>query len=381
MRIDDGHWEYGAADRGIPTSARERVAARRKQQRCLRSPATVAFPPQFRSARCGGAAREHCADQGYGIPWSDGGQRLNPFSLGQDISDAFIVHQPLPHPTATASPGQFRRHRRYAAERIGAQRPPRSRRRVLVKPGIRIVVRDWFDSGRLASLLLFVITIAGIAMLFTAQVSTVRHITVTGNTILSEETIARLANIEQTSLWFIDKAAVARNIQRSAYVERVQVDLALPNQVRIDIAERQPEVYWKQGPFLYLVDRHGYVLEQTDVPPRAEAIVIEDTTGVVQQAGDRVDPDAIRLAHALALRLPTELQLTPQRIGWDFGLGVYIVPEEGQTVVFGQYANLERKLRVLDFVLDSATPFTYLDLRPSAPFYRHQASSAGTSGS
>ena len=59
-----------------------------------------------------------------------------------------------------------------------------------------------------------------------------------------------------------------------------------------------------------------------------------------------------------------------ERIEWDGGLGVSLIIEDGRQVVFGSSGDLDRKMATLRFILNQKTGFKYLDLRPSAPYYR-----------
>ena len=91
------------------------------------------------------------------------------------------------------------------------------------------------------------------------------------------------------------------------------------------------------------------------------------------QPNDHVDADAQQLARMLSVRLPNELGITPALIGWDYGLGVFIKLDAGQTVVFGRSEHLDRKLLIFQQLLLEGAAFTYLDLRPLTPYYQNTA--------
>jgi cell division protein FtsQ len=162
---------------------------------------------------------------------------------------------------------------------------------------------------------------------------------------------------------------------QNAYIEQASIDVLLPDRAVINVVERQPEVRWQVGNMQYLLDKNGTVLDVADEPADPGTLVIVGTPSAPGQDGslqpmDHVDPDALELARALALRLPVEIGFTPQIIGWDIALGVYVRTESGQTIVFGRTENLDRKLAIFRHLLNDGTAFTYLDLRPSNPFYR-----------
>jgi cell division protein FtsQ len=121
------------------------------------------------------------------------------------------------------------------------------------------------------------------------------------------------------------------------------------------------------------------VLEVAQTLPAADTLVIEDRTHQVLQPHDRVDQDALHLAHMLDSRLPDEANLHPSVIGWDYGLGVYVQTEDQQTIIFGQYEEIDRKIALLTHMLQTDVAFTYLDLRPSNPFYQNKPDKSGES--
>jgi cell division protein FtsQ len=125
------------------------------------------------------------------------------------------------------------------------------------------------------------------------------------------------------------------------------------------------------------------VLEVAQTLPAADTLVIEDRTHQVLQPHDRLDQDALHLAHMLDSRLPDEANLHPAVIGWDYGLGVYVQTEDQQTIIFGQYEEIDRKIALLTHMLQTDVAFTYLDLRPSNPFYQNKPAAAaeGQNGS
>jgi cell division protein FtsQ len=241
-----------------------------------------------------------------------------------------------------------------------------------VKPSIQRVVLDWVVTGRLVSLVIFIVCIGVAVYLFTSPRFTVQEVVIEGNVFLPENRIRTLAHLAGTSIWFINYAEVEQRLQQNSYIEQVRFHTSLPNRVTVSITERQPDVYWRVGMTNYVVDTTGTVLDVAKTLPTSTTLVIEDSTHQLLQPHDRVDVDAIRLAHTLASRLPDEAHLQPAVIGWDYGLGVYIKTATGQLIIFGQYQDIERKIAILAHMLQAETAFTYLDLRPAKPFYQNK---------
>ncbi len=239
-----------------------------------------------------------------------------------------------------------------------------------VRPGPRKMFLEWIVSGRLISLGLFLVSIVALVYLFVSPRFRVQQIQVEGNSVLQSDIVASLSGLPGASVWFANTSLAVERVLQNAYIEDASISVFLPNLAVIKVAERRPEVRWAVGNLQYLVDGSGRVLDVAQEPADPDTLVIVDTTSQQLQIKDYVDSDALELARALTLRLPTELNFTPALIGWDIGVGVYVKSSAGQTIVFGQTDNLDRKLAFLKHLLEDGTVFTYLDLRPSNPYYR-----------
>ena len=271
---------------------------------------------------------------------------------------------------------------RVAARRATRKNGPSAERGSAVRPGARRALGKLFASGKLASLLLLGASLAALWALFSSPAYRVQQIEVRGNRALDAEAVAQLSGIRGESIWFASAAQAAQSLLASAYVEQAAVELALPNRAIVTLVERQPDMRWQLGGVQYLVDSSGKVLDAAREPAQPGTLVIQDArcnAGVcaAMQPNDQVDPDALELARRLALRLPEDLHLTPTLVGWDIALGVYVTTGGGQTIVFGQTDNFERKIAVLGHLLGDKTAFTYLDLRPANPFYRNDVKAVG----
>lgn len=239
-----------------------------------------------------------------------------------------------------------------------------------VRPRARRVVLHWLASGRIVSALLFLASVVALVHLFISPAFHVQQVQVEGNSVLKNEVVSELSGLQGVPIWFVNRDTTAQRVLQNAYVEDVKISVTLPDRATIKIAERRPEVRWAVGDVQYLVDGSGRVLDIAQEPADPETLVIQDNTNHQLQLKDYIDTDALELARALTLRLPDELGLTPASIGWDIALGVYIKTDTGQTIVFGQMDNLERKLAILHHLRQDGTAFTFLDLRPSNPYYR-----------
>ncbi len=120
-----------------------------------------------------------------------------------------------------------------------------------------------------------------------------------------------------------------------------------------------------------MVTSTAVVTPTATAPAVANVVTIVDTTpNRPLKVGDRIDPDALEVARRVSLRAPSELPVPIKRIEWDGGLGVSLIVEDGRQVVLGGSGDLDRKMATLRYILIEKTAFKYLDLRPSAPYYR-----------
>jgi cell division protein FtsQ len=270
---------------------------------------------------------------------------------------------------------------RIAARRQRRQRPAQASRTpaafapgLQATPGPRRSLLGWLSSGRLAGLALCVVACGILAYVFISEEFTIREVRVEGNSALHADDVVELSGVLGWPVWFVPREAVVERLRANAYIASAAVEVALPDVSVIRVVERRPEVRWQAGGVQYLVDGTGKVLGVADAPAEAEVLVVSDSSHHQLAPNEQIDLDAIHLAQALALRLPIDLSFTPAEIGWDYGLGIYVRSTAGQMIVFGQSAQLDRKLAVLKVLLTDQTAFTYLDLRPDNPFYQHVAS-------
>jgi cell division protein FtsQ len=239
-----------------------------------------------------------------------------------------------------------------------------------VRPSPQRAIIQYLLNGKLFSLLLFGASVGALAYLLTAERFIISDIRVEGNNALQAETVVELSQLDGVPIWYTDLISSGELLLSSAYVQEATISTQLPNIATIRIVERKPEVRWQVNGVQYLVDSGGKVLAAATEPAEPDVLVIT-ASGTVLEPNDLIDTDALKLTRALALRLPAELALQPSLIGWDYGLGVYIKTAAQQTIVFGQSESIERKMAVLGYLLKEQTPFTYLDLRPSNPYYQN----------
>ncbi len=328
------------------SSTRKRIEARRRTRQ-------QPTPPSVASS----TARRAEPPRPHATPLPTGASGLHTFEARRKFQASLHAAQ--------SSLGQIRAE---AAARMRRQ-PATAAGSSQVQLGVRRLLLHWLTSGRLLSLGLFLAATASLFYLFIAPDFHVQQVEVEGNAVLEDHVVTGMAQMDNLWIWFVDKAAVSERVRQNAYVEQAAVELALPNRAIIHISERRPEVRWQAGGTEYLVDGSGRVLDAA-TDPADGTLVIVDSSNTALQPNQYVDPDALKLAQALAVRLPNEMQFAPQIIGWDAALGVYIISPFNQMIVFGRSENLEQKLAILHQLLRENVHFAHLDLRHRYPYYR-----------
>lgn len=269
------------------------------------------------------------------------------------------------------------------------------------RPGIRRVLEWSLKTGKLIALL--VLAAAG-WLLYDALTSpeyVVRTVSAQGASALSADDVQQLAGVMGRPIWFVDDASVEQRVAQSPYVEQVNARVVLPDRVVVEVKERRPDVRWTHAGTTYAVTWDGLVLDQTveggatqpvsntggligpltitstatvsdtqevEKPALAAVSIVDTTPNRELKPGDRVDVDALEVARRVSLRAG-ELPTPPERIEWDAGLGVSLIVG-GKQAVIGKNDRLDEKLAILAQLLRDGTQFSYLDLRPTTPFYR-----------
>src|SRR5438094_33603 len=121
-------------------------------------------------------------------------------------------------------------------ERIAARRQSRTTRaRPAVTAGPRRAVGAWFATGRLASLLLLIASLGGLLYISTAARFTVHDIHVEGAQAMSAQAVADLAAARDQSIWFVDTQQIVERLKTSAYIERADAFVTLPDRLTISV--------------------------------------------------------------------------------------------------------------------------------------------------
>lgn len=180
--------------------------------------------------------------------------------------------------------------------------------------------------------LLVIGLIALVAFLFSDTRFYVETAAIRGLRHTSAEEIYRQAGIHQYSIFWIDDREVARRIEALPYVKQATVQTALPNQVRIEVEEREPLVVWHIDGQEYWVDSEGITMP---IASRAQSLpVLWDLDGGTVAADGRLDRQLIASVRQVQRQTPEVVDFGyDRRNGLQFrfpgGTYVYLGHPEG----------------------------------------------------
>ncbi len=223
-------------------------------------------------------------------------------------------------------------------------------------------------SSRAVSLLLALALLAALSYVFLSDAYYVYDVTVRGNALVSTEEIFAQSGAQGYSVFFIDPRQVEERIRALPDVREAQVSVSLPNQLVIDVQERQARVAWVAGDERYGVDEEGLIVSLGgDVGP---SIVITDVETTPLQLGEQVDLQAVAAAETYHSLLPGVSEFDYSR---EHGLSYQ--NEHGWRVYLGDGEGAELKVAIVDALVErlagQGEPVECIDVRfPESPLYR-----------
>lgn len=232
--------------------------------------------------------------------------------------------------------------------------------RSVSRPRVRIGPRG-------LSLFLAVALVFLIAYLFISDAFYVYGAVVRGNNLLSTEEIYQGSDVEGYSIFFIDPEQVERAMSRLPDISEAKVQVSLPNQMIVEVQERQARVIWQTGQERYGVDEEGAVLPLRGEEP---SILIRDLDATPRQPGEHIDLEIIAAAETYNTLLPEvrEFDYSQQH-------GLSLVNEHGCRIYLGNGDRAVVKVAIMKALVQrlagQGTTIESIDLRfQASPYYR-----------
>ena len=220
--------------------------------------------------------------------------------------------------------------------------------------------------GAVLSVLLLVALSLLTSQFFTTYRFYVYQATVQGNRFIKEDEIYAASDLEGMSIFCINPEKAEADITKLLSVKEARVNCRLPNQVTIEVVERQPQGVWQRDEARYWFDDLGIIF-----PLRSELegmLLIQDLRTSPLEIGDPIDSEIITSALELQQFLPeaTVFQFSENE-GFRF-------EQRGYPIYFGT-GDIAEKVAILnalvqDLAFEGVTP-EFVDMRfKESPCYK-----------
>ena len=201
----------------------------------------------------------------------------------------------------------------------------------------RALARKWRASHYVA-LLLMASSLALLILLFTDARFSVTQLTVSDNRYLSAEQIQQNTHLTRSNIFSIDPQQVALQMETMLpQVKEAHVRLGIPNQIAIQIIEREPVLIYGHNGKGYWVDTEGHIFPA--------AVTRDDLPVLIDEDGSAKDETAIlspvirQTIHQISEAIPETTEFHYRKV-----YGLFFISPEGWRVYLGDAENIETKL-------------------------------------
>lgn len=191
---------------------------------------------------------------------------------------------------------------------------------------------------------------------------TVQDVKVSGSDNLDEAQLIEISGIKGASMFDLETDKVLARLADIPQVASVSFERRWPNGVTLKVTERTAIALWSVGGADYAIDSDGVVLG-AGAPNFPAPHIFETDSNRVMSTGDRVQPDAIKLAQRIFDESPKFLGETIDRLEYSPAIGVTAVFRSGLRVTFGDERAYDYKIAVLSKLLDQHKNARAVDLR------------------
>lgn len=203
----------------------------------------------------------------------------------------------------------------------------------------------------------------------------VSQVMIYGNEMVPSEEILASLGLERTNIFLVRTPRLERSLATHPAVARARVQLRLPDLVLVSVSERVPVAIWDTGGRKLLADGEGRAFRDAPAgPPWSSLPTLYAPEGPAPDLGEKVSPDAIRVAQALPARLEP-VGIGNARLEFRPSNGVTVVPPGSPRMMLGFGDDLDAKIAAYQGIrrdLDrTRTPAEVIDVRfLERPYYR-----------
>ena len=257
--------------------------------------------------------------------------------------------------------------RPYAARRTTRRRLNATAQGTLGAPSL--LGNLWATSGpKILAVVLILALAVALYVFFDTDYFYVYSLTIAGTQYLTTAEIEKASGIRGFSTFFIDPRLVERALAKLPEVKSVNVMTGLPNQVTIEIQERQPQIVWQRGNGTYWVDADGVFFRAR--ANLSQLPVVRDLDQNAIQPGQRAQTNAVAAFWALREAMPE----SPPTLEWSAARGIAFTDERGWKVYLGDANEMPDKIATLRTLIPQLVSqnarIRFIDLGKGDPYYQ-----------
>ncbi len=204
----------------------------------------------------------------------------------------------------------------------------------------------------------FCLICATIVFLMTSPIFNIRKIEVTGNDVISSETVVSLSKInENDNIFKNTKSKIINNIKTNAYIDNVTVSRHFPDTININITERKKAFAIKiLNSYAYICNT-GYVLEVKEEQENFPILEGISTSEENITAGNRLDVEDLEKLNTVLKIIEVcaqnnlEYNITSIDISDEENYSIYI-DSERKKIYLGDATNLSNRILYLKSILE-----------------------------
>jgi cell division protein FtsQ len=219
----------------------------------------------------------------------------------------------------------------------------------------------------IASILAFVSVII-LFLLFGNDSFYVFKFDIRGNQFVTDGEIEKASGVVGYNIFFIDPRPVERALAKLPEVKAVRVTTQLPNQLTVDVLERQPQIIWQRNTENYWVDSDGVFFKARLNLPQLP--VIRDMDQGAISIGQAVQPNAVATFWALRDAMPD----CPRMFEWSAARGLAFSDERGWKIYLGDSDGMAGKVATMRALVKQLVAqnakIKFIDMGKGDPYYQ-----------
>lgn len=202
----------------------------------------------------------------------------------------------------------------------------------------------------------FIFVIGAIVFATKSNFFIVKKVSILGNPVMSGEDVQKKTdNIIGQNIFFINKNTIINEVKKDPYVGSVEITRRYPNQVNINISEKQAQFYIQKDSMKYILDDDGILLEKTDNVDNRSLIEISGVDLKNIEVGSRISDDnrtlkLLEIFSQIIIKNPTSYAINYINLSDLTNIKVYIGKVEGR---LGNDENIPDKMNKLLHIIGS----------------------------